>query len=178
MSHHHQCDKKCRDYGCRYQKDCHKKKKCHKKCSSSSSSEECCDIVTPKVVYSACINHGTATLLLTAVVESPNLDTPPTFTCPGAIGKQIIIRYTITNTGNTSIKSPRFVYDSLTGLHKAGKCKLAAGQSDTVTAKHCITKCECAGGNINISANAYVQFSKKCVVLVSQPIAIQITKTA
>lgn len=176
MEHRHCKKTKCHE-PCK--KTCKKECKKHKKCSSSSSSsDDCCNIVSPKIVYEACVNGGIARLTLTAVVESPNLDTPPTFTCPGAIHKEIIIRYTITNTGDVCIKSPRFVYDSLTGVHKAGTCKLLVGQSDYVTARHCITKCDCKTGNINISANAFVNFTQKCLVLVSQPIAIQINQTA
>lgn len=180
---HHKCNNKCQEHGCNYKskKNCHVKKthekKCHeKKChSSSSSDDDCCDV--PKVVYQACINHGIAKIQLTAVVETPNFDNPPTFTCPTAVGKKIIIRYTITNIGNVPIKSARYIYDSLTGVNKGGKCKLLPGESENVIAKHCITKCDCAG-NLSISANAYIQFNRKNVILVSQPIAIQINKTA
>jgi hypothetical protein len=163
------CKKPCK-------KECKKECKKHKKCSSSSSSDGC-NICAPKVVYEACVNGGIARLTLTAVVETPNLDNPPTFTCPGAIHKVIIIRYTITNTGTVAIKTPRYIYDSLTGVHKAGKCKLLVGQTDNVTVRHCISKCNCKTGNINIVANAYINFTQKCLVLVSQPIAITIAQT-
>lgn len=175
MEHHHckkdKCKKPCKK---EHKKECRKK---HKKCSSSSSSDGCGNICAPRVVYEACVNGGIASLSIVAVVETPNLDNPPTFTCPGAIHKEIIIRYTVTNTGTVDIKSPRYIYDSLTGVHKAGKCKLRVGQTDNVTVRHCINKCNCKTGNINIVANAFVNFNKKNLVLVSQPIAITIAQT-
>jgi hypothetical protein len=123
------------------------------------------------VVYTACVNGGTASLALTYTV------TPTTFTCPSAIGQVITITYTITNTGTAAIKSPRFVYDSLTGVHKVGKCKLQPGGFDTYTVRHTINRCECnTTNNINIVANAYTTLNCGKVILVSQPVAIVITQ--
>jgi hypothetical protein len=160
-------------------KKCEKKsrKPCKKQsCSSSSSSSSCekkkkCEkrCKPPKVVYTACINGGTASLALTYTV------TPTTFTCPTAIGQQITITYTITNTGTAAIKSPRFVYDSLTGVHKVGKCKLQPGQHDTFVVTHLITRCQCATtGNISFVANAYTLLNCGKLILVSQPMSIVI----
>jgi hypothetical protein len=101
--------------------------------------------------------------------------TPTTFTCPSAIGQQITITYTITNTGSAAIKSPRFVYDSLTGVHKVGKCTLQPGSSDTFIVTSPITRCQCNTANpISFVANAYTQLNCGKLILVSQPVSIVI----
>jgi len=172
-----------------------KSKRCHKKCesSSSSSSSSCssssssCESTCsktcekkkcekrckpPKVVYQACINGGTAALTLTYVVS------PTTFTCPTAIGQVVTITYTVTNTGTAAIKSPRYVYDSLTGVHKVGKCKLLPNQFDTFIVRYTITRCDCnTTNNISLVANAYTPLNCGKLILVSQPVSIVIQQT-
>jgi len=157
-------------------------KKCvvkkHKKCkSSSSSSKECEKICVPKVVYQACINGGVASLSITATVDTPNHDNPPTFTCPANIGQQISLTFTVTNTGNVVIRSPIYIYNSFTGVDKVTCSKLYPGQSRVITVQHKVSNCQCMpGNNISIVANAYTNIHNNCLILVSQPIAIQINQ--
>jgi hypothetical protein len=123
------------------------------------------------VVYQACINGGVASLSLTYVVS------PTTFTCPGAIGQVITITYTVTNTGTATIKSPRYIYDSLTGVHKVGKCKLLPNQFDTFIVRHTITRCDCnTTNNISFVANAYTTLDCGKLILVSLPVSIVINQ--
>ena len=162
--------------------DCKKKecKKEEKKCKSSSSSSSSCEkVCVPKVVYSACLKGGVATLGLSFVVDTPNHDQPPTYSCPAQQGQKISITYTITNTGNVTIRAPVMLYSSINGVNKVACKKLAAGQSVTVTLHHKITACDCKVlTGITGTANAYANLEKKCLVLVSQPVAIQIDNTA
>lgn len=166
------CDKNCR-------KKCCRPKKCEKKSSSSESCEKPCEKqCVPKVVYQACINQGVASLKITAVVDTPNHDSPPTFTCPSNIGQKIYITFTVTNTGNTAIRSPIYIYDSFTGVHKVTCDKLHAGSSQVITVNHKISKCQCnPGNNLSIVANAYSDLYKNCLILVSEPISIIINQS-
>lgn len=157
------------------------KKKCKKRCSSSSSSSssEKCRPCVPRCVYQSCSNCGVQSLELAASVVTPNGTTAPyTYLCPDQIGQKIYITFTVTNTGNTSIHGPIYIYDSFTGVHKFFVKKLSSGDTAEITVKNKITKCDCStGSNINIVANAYTYVHKQCLILVSQPIAINITRT-
>lgn len=167
-----ECKKvECKKANCK-KRECKKEKTCKSSSSSSSSCEEVC---VPKVVYAACIKGGVATLGLTFVVDTPNHDQPPTYTCPTQQGQKIAITYTITNTGNVTIRAPVMLYSSITGVNKVACKKLRAGQSVTVTLRHKITSCDCKiTTGISGVANAYANLDKNCLVLVSQPVAIQI----
>ncbi len=169
------CKKECKKPDCK-KRECKSEKKCkpEKKCKSSSSSEcqtSCC---VPKVVYQTLLKNGqTQSLGVTFTVTTPNLD--GTYTCPSQIGQRITISYTITNTGTAAIKVPVMLYSSITGVSKVTCKKLAAGQSVTVITRHKITSADCASTTgISGVANAYANLDKHCLVLVSQPIAIQI----
>ena len=164
-----ECKKECKKADCK-KKEC---KKVEKKCESSSS-DSCEKVCVPKVVYAACLKGGVATLGLTFVVDTPNHDQPPTYNCPAQQGQKIAITYTITNTGNVTIRAPVMIYSSITGVNKVACKKLRAGQSVTVTVHHKISKCDCkVATGISGVANAYANLDKN-IVLVSQPVAIQI----
>ena len=166
-------------------------KKSEKKCKSSSSSDDCkkrkkcksssssdCKVCVPKVVYQICTKNGQQSLDVTFVVTTPNNDQPPTYTCPAQIGQKIYITYTITNTGTATIRAPVMLYSSITGVSKVTCKKLRAGQVVTVVVKKKITACDCRSlTGISGVANAYANMDKHCLVLVSQPIAIQIDQT-
>jgi hypothetical protein len=165
-----ECKKPCK----KDKKKC--EKKCEKKCKSSSSSE-CEKQCVPKVVYQACICGGVASLSLTATVTTPNNDQPPTFNCPAQIGQRIYINFTVTNTGNVKIKSPVYTYDGFTGINKVTCKSLHPGESKTITVHHKISNCQCQpGNNISISSNAYTNFHKNCLILVSPALGIQINQ--
>ena len=167
----HKKEKKCKSSSS--SSECKKEKKCVKKCEKS-----CDKIAVPKVVYQACVCGGTATLGLTAVVTTPNNDQPPTFTCPSQIGQRIYINYTVTNTGNVTIKHPVYIYCGFTGVHKVTCKKLHAGESKTITVHHKISNCQCQpGNNISISSNAYTNLQKNCIILVSQALGLQINQS-
>ncbi|HSW76708.1 MAG TPA: hypothetical protein VLG50_06670 [Candidatus Saccharimonadales bacterium] len=168
------CQKPCPVVKC--QDPCAKQKKCHKKCKSSSSNNECC---LPKVVYVLCKCGTTATMSLSATVQTPNGTVPPyTYTCPTQVGQKIYITFTVTNTGNATIKGPIYVYDSFTGVHRITCTKLRVGETESITVHGKITKCDCQSNNsINITANSFSYACGQCLILVSQPIAIQITQT-
>lgn len=178
MERHHK--KKCavEFTQCEKKKDCHKDKCKKKKCkSSSSSSEECEKLCVPKLTFQCCLNSGVVSLALTAVVDTPNHNQPPTFTCPAQIGQQIYVTYTVTNTGNVTLKAPIFLYSGLSGVSKMTCGKLHAGESKSITVHTKISRCQCTpGNNISVSANAYANLHKNCLILVSQPIAIQIAQ--
>lgn len=152
-------------------------KKIVKKCSSSSSSSsssstECCDkkCRVPKVVYQACVKGGTAKIDLTYALSKN------TYTCFTDINTFIDITYTLTNVGDVCIKTPRYIYDSLAGVRKIGKCKLYPGQSDVYVIRHKITQCDCTADAIKIVANGYTQIKCNSIVLVTPPVAITISK--
>jgi len=174
------CPPKCEPCKPKCEPKC-EKKKCHKKCSSSSSSSSSdCKPCVPRVVYVLCHNGGTSALSITATVVTPNGSSIPyNYSCPSQIGQKIYITYTITNTGNTKLCSPIYVYDSFSGVHRVKHSKkLRAGETLTLTVHGKITKCDCQAGNgISIVANAYTYANGNCLILVSQPIAIQINQT-
>jgi hypothetical protein len=162
-------------------KKCEKK---HKKCSSSSSSsseEPCkknCCCKAPKVVQTYTEKCGTLSLSLIVDLITPELT--DTYICPTDIGNSIIVKFTVTNLSTTcTIREPRYVYDSLTGLHKVGKCKLLPLQSDTFITQYTIPASACAAGfpGITSNSNAYININNKCgcVVLVSPPVTETVT---
>jgi hypothetical protein len=173
------CEKNSHKDKCEKKDKC-KKDKCkkEKKCKSSSSSSSCEKLCVPRVTQQICANGGVISLSLTAVVDTPNHDQPPTFTCPSQIGQQIYITFTITNTGNVTLKSPIYTYDSWSGVNKVTCGKLHAGQSKVITVHHKISNCQCKpGNNLSIVANAYSNLHKNCLILVSPPIGIPINQT-
>lgn len=147
-------------------------------CSSSTASckDKCC---VPKFVYQACIHGGVASLaIVVTTIQTPNGDTPPTFTCPSAVGQRIYLTFNITNTGNVTIHEPVYIYTSFTGVKRVTCKKLRAEETVTVTVSHKVSRCTCqTGANLSIVANAFTNL-KNCLVLTSQPIAIEIPQSA
>src|SRR4029079_13870069 len=119
---------------------CKKKKKCSSSSSSSSCEEKKCCI--PKTVTQACINGGVASLLLTA-------SAPSTYTCPTQICQKLAITVTVTNTGNSSVKSPIYIFSNFTGVKKITCKKLNPGETVTATVYGKVSRCDCmTGANI------------------------------
>lgn len=160
----------CRKNECRKPK-C-EKKECKKVEKCKSSSDSCEKTCVPKVVYQAQSKHGILSLGLTYAVVTPNVD--GTYTCPEQIGQNIAITYNITNTGTADIRAPVMLYSSISGVNKVACKRLGVAETVTVTLNHKITQSDCESLNgITGVANAYVNL-KNCLVLVSQPVAIQI----
>lgn len=169
------CKKKCNP--CEPPKPVCHKKKCDepckkKKCSSSSSSsceeKKCC---IPKTVTQACINGGLASL--NVIVTAPS-----TYTCPTQVCQRIPLTVTITNTGNTSIKSPVYIFSNFTGVKKITCKKLLAGETVTSTVYGKVSKCDCVTGvnTINFSLVAYSYLCNNCLILISNVVGTVITR--
>lgn len=159
----------------RHQNDCKKrdckKRECKKSEKKYESSESCEKICTPKFIYEYCRHNQCSSLSLTYIITAPNSDSP-TYTCPGQIGQNITIIFTIKNDGSLNLRGPIMLYNSLSGTKVAGQ-KLAAGQSVDVVVSHRITQADCDSGSISLTANTFVNLDH-CVILVSQPVSITI----
>jgi hypothetical protein len=134
----------------------------------SCKTDNCCE--PTKVVQSLIEKCGTVSLGLAVTFIPPEL-TGPFYICPTDVSSDLIIKYVLTNLSTTcTIRGTRYINDSLTGLHKVGKCKLAPGQSDTFITTYTIppTACGLTGGSITSNAVAYVHYDSRCTVLIAQ----------
>ncbi len=151
---------------------CHKKKKCSSSSSSSSSSceeKKCC---IPKMTAQACINGGVASLLLA-------VSAPTSYTCPTQICQKLPIIVTVTNTGNSSIKSPIYIFSNFTGVKKITCKKLNPGETVTATVYGKVSRCDCvAGANISFGMVAYAHLANNCLILVSNVVGVVINQIA
>ena len=171
------CEPVCKPKKCEEKKKCHKKKRCSS--SSSSSSSDCDRPAVPKITYTACTGGGVISLGISVVATTPNGTGITTYTCPSQIGQKIYLNWTITNTGNTSVKTPIYLYNSGSGVSRVTCKRLAAGASVTTTTHFKITRCNCiTGGVIPIVANAYTYVHGNCLILVSQPLGLTFTQTS
>jgi hypothetical protein len=136
----------------------------------SSKADKCCD--PTKVVMSFTEKCGTVTLGL-AVTLIPPVFTNPYYICPTSVGSNLIIQYVVTNLSTTcTINTPRYVSDTLTGVHTVGKGKLRPGESDTFLTYYTIPASACGtgdpAGTIVSEAVAYVHYDHQCTVLITQ----------